>query len=369
MSRLAAVHVPSLRLQLLEIDRPVLVGSPWVLGAFREGVSARVLEVSPAAANLGIESGMHLSELRRKFPRVQVVTPDPSLLSRFRRILSTLCAARCTAWEVTDDGDGLLDLVGISHLMGGDPEVWAERLRSDLEQASGVQGVRVALASSRGAAEILVRTALARPFIQASEQELPELLGSLALERVPWLGRSVRDQLERFQLRHLSDIRRFPHAFFRQHFGDTGERLSALARGLDTESSILVSPALAEEHVFQRDHSDHAELRSCVHELADRLSFALRERHLAAREVRLRLVWADGQELSSTHRADPACGSFLQVRDVAWMLLSELSVRRAPLRALRLSALRTETVAVQEDLFGAVSVGAGNRAQVAVAMG
>jgi hypothetical protein len=52
-------------------------------------------------------------------------------------------------------------------------------------------------------------------------------------------------------------------------------------------------------------------------------------------------------------RSAKPCEGFLQLRDAAWSLLSELSTRRVALRALRLSASRTEPLAVQQDLFAA----------------
>lgn len=354
MTRFAAIHAPSLRTQLLEIARPELQGKPWVLGLRQEGLHARIMEVSAQAAVMGIEPGMHISELRRKFPQVVVVAPDPRLVSRFRRVLSAFCSARSGVWEVSDDGDSLLDLGGFSHLMGTEPSTWVAQLRADLKLATGVHNIRIVLAPSRACAEALARVSPESPYLLVTESEQEQLLGPVSLENVSWLGKSTRDQMERFRIRTLADIRRYPHAFLRQHFGETGERLSALARGLDTDAVGSFGQALAEEHLFRREESDHAALRACVHELADRLSFALRERGLASREVRLRVSWTDGQELSAIAHPLPSCATFMELRETAWKLLSELTIRRAPVGSMRLSASRTENVAIQEDLFGTV---------------
>lgn len=354
MTRFAAIHAPSLRSQLIEIARPELQGKPWVLGFRHEGLHARVLEASASAQDMGIEPGMHFSEMRRKFPQVAVVAPDPRLLSRFRRVLSAFCSARSSVFEVSDDGDSLLDLGDFSHLMGTDPSTWVAHLRADLKTATGVHDLRIVLAPSRASAETLARVCTSASFLLVTESEQEHLLGAVPLVSISWLGKSTRDQMERFRLRNLADIRRFPHAFLRQHFGETGERLSALSRGLDTDTAGSVGQALAEEHLFRREENDQAALRACVHGLADRLSFALRERGLAAREVRLRISWTDGQELSAMANPVPSCATFMELRETAWKLLSELSIRRMPVGSMRLSAFRTENVAIQEDLFGTV---------------
>jgi DNA polymerase-4 len=254
---------------------------------------------------------------------------------------------------VSDDGAALLDLGGVSHLFGGDHQAWAGQLRADLRQATGLDDVRIALAASRGAAELLARVRPEIPLFVCPDGDDGAALGSISLDQVPWLARQSRDKLDRYHLRTLSDVRRFPRTFLKLHFGETGERLAALAAGLEAEPEASSTRSLAEELVLPRDEVDFAVARERVHELADRLSFALRERGLAAREIRLRLCWSDGQELSSMIRSARPCEGFLELRDAAWSLLSELSTRRVALRALRLSASRTEPLAVQQDLFAA----------------
>lgn len=351
MNRFVALHVPSLRLRLIQVARPSLRDAAWVLATQVEGAHARIEDVSPHARARGIEAGMRLSDLRRRFPDVLVVAPDASLLARFRRILSALCDARTPSWEVDDDGSALLDLGGVAHLFGDDHEGWAGQLRADLRQATGLDELHVVLAASRGAAEILARVRPELPLFRCPEGDEGDALAGIGLDQVPWLGRQARDKMDRYHLRTLGDVRRFPRAFLKLHFGEAGEKLAALAAGLEIEPAGGSSRALAEELVLPRDEVDVAAARERVHELADRLSFALRERGLAAREVRLRLSWSDGQELSSAIRSIKPCESFLELRDLAWKLLAELSTRRVSLRALRLSAPRTVALAMQEDLF------------------
>lgn len=351
MNRFVSLRFPCLRLQLLEAARPELRDSAWAMGLRQEGFHAKVQDASPEALRMGIERGMHLSELRRRFPRVPVIPPDFQLLSRFRRVLSTLCDARCSAWSVDDDGSAILDLGGVAHLVGTDLEAWGAQFRADIARTTGVRAVNIAVAGNRATAEILAQVRFDLPLSAPRDAELESILGGVSLDAVPWLGRNIRDQMERYGIRTLSDVRRFPHAFLNQHFGEPGERLSALSHGLDTDASGGITPTMAEEYAFRGGDSDYAALRERIHELADRLSFALRERRLAAREVRLRLSWSDGRELSSVLRAGRPCRSFLELRDVAWALLSELSVRRGPLHALRLSVSRTEALDEQQDLF------------------
>ncbi len=348
-ARFVTLWFPALRRELLEAARPDLRGAAWVLCAQDAGLNARVDEVSDAAGEAGARPGLRLSEMRRRFPRMPVLAPDPRLAGSFRRILSALCEARTPVWEVGPDA-AWLDLSGTVHLFGGDWETWAARFREDLARSCGVREVHLAAAASRGVAEILARVPGGGSVLLCpSGQELSYLEG-VPLANVPWLSRPLRERLERLGLSTLGDVRRQPRSFLRLHLGAGGERLSALALGLESGSAERVRPVVAEA-VLPHDEVDREALRAAIHELADKLAFGLRERSLGARELSLRVSWSDGQELSSSERPTVPLESFLPLREAAWRQLSQLCGRRVAVRALRLAAGRTYPLSGQEDLF------------------
>jgi DNA polymerase IV len=347
--RFVALWIPGLRRELIEAARPDLRGTSWVLCAQDAGANARVDDVSDAARALGIEPGMRLSELRRRFPKVPVHPPDPRASQAFRRILSALCEARTPVWEVGTD-TAWLDLSGTVHLFGGDWNSWAALYREDLARSSGVRDIRLAAASSRGVAEILSRVSGSGSIrLCPVGQELSNLEG-VSLDAIPWLSRPLRERLDRLGLKTLGDIRRQPRSFLRLHLGAAGDRLSALASGLESDLGGRARTVVAET-TLPRDEVDREALRAAVHELADKLAFSLRERSLGARELSLRIGWSDGQEMSSSEKPPASLESFLPLRDGAWRLLAQLDARRVAVRSLRLSAGRTYALSGQEDLF------------------
>lgn len=347
--RFVVLWIPGLRRELIEASQPELRQAPWVLCAQDSGVHARVDDVSPRAVELGIEPGMRLSELRRRFPRIPIHRPDLRAAQAFRRILSALCEARTPVWEIGTD-TAWLDLSGTVHLFGGDWSAWADRFRDDLARSCGVRGVCLAAASSRGVAEILSRTHGSRQIhICPIGQELAQLEG-IALDSVPWLPRQTRERLERLGLKTLGDVRRQPRSFLRMHLGAIGDHLSALACGLESDLGGRAKTVVAEKDL-PRDEVDGEALRAEIHELADKLAFQLREKSLGVRELGLRISWSDGQEMSSSEKPSVSLESFLPLRDAAWRLLAQLDSRRVAVRSLRLSAGRTYALSGQEDLF------------------
>ncbi|HNY31163.1 MAG TPA: hypothetical protein PKO15_09780 [Fibrobacteria bacterium] len=354
-SRHVALWVPGLSLQLLEAQKPELRGRAWALASQAGGAQARLDDSSPRARELGVLPGMRLAELRRRFPTLPVHAPQASGLGAFRRILSSLCDARTPVWELSADG-AMLDLTGTEHLFGGDWDLWARRLRADLEAACGIRDVHLVVSHHRMVAEILARSGEGSQGVSIVEAGAEFAhLGGVSLDAVPWISRATRERLSKYGISTLDDVRRQARSFLKLHLGADGERLSALAMGIDPEPSHR-NKAPSADMVLSRDENDREVVRAAVHQLADRLAFALREKSLGGREISLRLGWSDGQEMSSFARPLGAVEDFLALRDVAWKLLDQLDVRRVSVRSLRLSATRTQASTGQVDLFASPDV-------------
>lgn len=349
-TRHVALWVPGLSLQLLEAQRPELRGKAWALASQAGGAHARLDDASPRARELGVLGGMRLAELRRRFPTLPVHAPQARGIGAFRRILSALCEARTPVWELSADG-AMLDLTGTEHLFGGDWDLWARRLRSDLETACGIREVHLVVSHQRMVAEILARAGEGRQGVLVVEagSEFSHL-GGVPLDAVPWVSRATRERLSKYGIASLDDVRRQARSFLKLHLGVDGERLSALAMGIDPEPSHR-NKAPSADMVLARDENDREVVRAAVHQLADRLAFTLREKALGGREISLRLGWSDGQEMSSFSRPVAAVEDFLSLRDIAWKLLDQLDVRRVSVRSLKLSATRTQASTGQVDLF------------------
>lgn len=348
--RYVALWVPGLLRQLVESRRPELRGRAWILASQNSGAQARVDDASDAARDLGVVPGTRLVEVRRRFPSLPVVAPDPRALGAFRRVLSSLCEARTPVWELEAEG-AWLDLAGAVHLFGADWGAWATRLRQDLATACGLVRVHLVAASSRTVGEILARSGEGAHGICLVEAGTEgERLGGVSLAAVPWVSRVARERLSKYGILRLEQVRRQSRTFLGMHLGPEGERLSALAMGIDPEPNRR-ERAPSVDMVLPRDENDREVLRAAVHQLADRLAFALRERSLGAREITLRMGWSDGQEMSSQHRPGHPIDDFLSLREAAWRLLAQLDARRVSVRSLRLSASRVQADTAQVDLF------------------
>jgi protein ImuB len=119
------------------------------------GSRIEIAAVSPAAAALGIEPGMALTQARASVPGLDVRDADPE---GDRADLERLAIALARRWcpvVAVSDADGLfLDLTGVSHLHGGEEAMAARIVR--LLARLGITA-RVAVADTTGAAWAMAR--------------------------------------------------------------------------------------------------------------------------------------------------------------------------------------------------------------------
>lgn len=231
--RHVALVLPGLMKQLVEAASPHLRATAWVLVPQADGANSRVEDCSELAREFGIASGMRVSEVRRRFPQLQLVAAPAQVHGNFRRLLVALCEARTSLWSLSNDG-ACMDLSGAGHRFDGDWDAWANRLRAELEVSAGVSCAHLVASSVRGVSEALARDGAGIEGIHLCQPGSEALrVASVSLESLPWVSREHAERLRGFGILDLNDVRRKPRTFIQRHLGSDGNRLAALAMGVD----------------------------------------------------------------------------------------------------------------------------------------
>lgn len=114
------------------------------------GSRIEIAAVSPAAAALGIEPGMALTQARASVPGLEVRDADPEGdRADLERLAITLARRWCPTVAISDPDGLFLDLTGVAHLHGGE-EAMARRIVR-LFARMGITA-RIAVADTTGAA-------------------------------------------------------------------------------------------------------------------------------------------------------------------------------------------------------------------------
>ncbi len=231
----------------------VLGGRPW-----DDGV---VLDMSPAAREMGIRRGMPLGSAHRLAPEAAFLVPDRdadrAAIEAALDLLATFSSGVAGPVESADRAFGLLEVQvdGLERLWGAEP-ILVERMRGAL--APVLPGrPRAGIAGTGFAATLAAALAKSDEVRSVPPGEEAAFLAPLpAALLTP--DRDIRARLARFGLRWIGAVASLPRSALIARFGTEGERLHARARGEETEPfrprrsperlllALPIEPAIAE---------------------------------------------------------------------------------------------------------------------------
>ncbi len=277
----------------------------------RDGTHGAVVHaVSDAALSRGIAPGMRIVDVQAIHPDLHVepadMAGDLALLDRL-----VFWSRRWGPWSARDGEDGLfVDVAGIAHLFGGEPQ-----LLDDITARFAMQGltVQAAIASTPMAAQMLARFGQVRI---VGEDPAPSL-ATLSV-RALRVGAETERLLDRLGLKTIGALDGVPRlSLMRRFSGVPAERnpLILLDRALGKQPDPLDAPA---DHVHwivrTRLPEPVMDPTAYLPELAEELCTDLAGTGLGARALRLTIYRVDGD----ARRVDVA---FARVsRDPAHML-------------------------------------------------
>jgi nucleotidyltransferase/DNA polymerase involved in DNA repair len=358
---LRAVDFPA---QVLAAWDPSLRGKPFaVVDQDPESHKTAVLACSPAARALGIEAGLPFAAVRRRWRRVPALYRNAAWEDSLREELKALCLRITPEFEVKEDGSALLDLTGTPALRAAEPDTLARKLRQAVCYRTGLTDVALGLAATRLMARVMARQAHPAGFLACPPGREAETLAPLEPGALPGLSPQCRQRIRRYALASVGQIRALGRQALLAGFGSEGDKLYALASGMDPAPAPVRRPEIAAEAVLGEDANDDDFLARQVRATADLLVYRLRREGAVAARLRVMIRYSDHKTARRTLAVEPPTDGFRELSELALRAFRALHLRRVALRAISLSVARPEAETGQVDLFEA----AADRKQRAIA--
>jgi len=254
----------------------------------------RLVDVSAAAAALGLRPGQALAGARAICPDLKLAEADPAGDAEALGRLALWCE-RYTPLAAPDPPDGLwLDITGCAHLWNGE-EALAADLARRLE--AGETPCRVAVAGTTGAAWALARRigGDAAPVILAPGEEREAIAPlPVGLLRLPPAAVAA---LRRLGLRRIGELYRLPRADLAVRFGASIVLRLDQALG-QVEEAIAwprAAPPWLERLAFAEPIGTPEDLERALALLAERLCARLAVKLLGGRMFAARFFRTDGE--------------------------------------------------------------------------
>jgi DNA polymerase-4 len=267
-------------------DDPSLKGKPVAVGgpAPRGVVSAASYE----AREYGVHSAMPMAKALKLCPQLIVPPLRMDKYAQISRQVFEIFHAFSPLVEPLSLDEAFLDVSGSERLQGSPRSVARAikaRVKSDLDLV-----VSVGLAPNKFLAKIASDLGKPDGLVVVDPDAVEAFLNPLPVSRVFGVGKVTQKGLHDLGIDTIGELAEFPRALLRKRFGEMGDQLWSLSRGIDDRA---VEPerapkSIGHEDTFTEDLEDTAELEQILLEQADRVARRLRKGGWVARVVVLK---------------------------------------------------------------------------------
>jgi DNA polymerase-4 len=325
-----------------------------------------VLACSRAARDLGLYAGMPLATVRRRYRNVGATFRNAVWETALCEELRAVCLDYTPEFSVRPNGQTLLDLTGtpaVRALGGRGVATLALRLQAEITRRTGLEEVAVGAASTRLLARVMARRAKGARGPEAPADGGPgrilvcppgreaATLAPLTPDCLPGLSPQCREKIRRYALSSIGQIQRLGRPALAARFGGEGDKLHALACGLDLEEASSRRRGVMAETVLEEDINDDDELARKVRLTADKLVFHLRKEGVKAEKLVVAIRYSDHKAVRRTVALKPGTDDFAVLAALAQRMFAALYQRRVALRSILLCAPRAGMDTGQTDLF------------------
>jgi DNA polymerase-4 len=280
-----------------ELFDPSLKGKPVVVGG-RPNERGVVSAASYAARKFGVHSAMPLRTAYKLCPQAIFVEGHRGRYLDYSQKVFAVLQKFSPQVEMASIDEAYLDLTGTERLHGP-PLSAAHRLHAMVKQATDLN-CSIGAATSRLVAKIASDQAKPNGVLWIVPGQEAEFLAPLDVRKIPGVGKVTERNLHACGIRKVGDLAALDAAFLDERFGKWGLALAGKARGedaggwFDGEVGDRSEPkSISHEHTFSVDTAETGALDAMLVRLAEMVARRLRDHHLFARTLQIKLRYSD----------------------------------------------------------------------------
>jgi DNA polymerase-4 len=293
-----------------ELFDPSLKGKPVVVGG-KSNERGVVSAASYAARKFGVHSAMPLRTAYKLCPHAIFVDGHRERYVEYSRKVYAVLQNFSPRVAMASIDEAYLDLSGTERLLGP-PLAAAHSLHHAVRAATSLN-CSIGAASSRLVAKIASDQAKPHGILWIPPGCEARFLAPLDVRKIPGVGKVTEQHLHECGIRKIGDLARLDQNFLEQRFGKWGLALAGKARGEDAggwfEGEIGEGDdpkSISHEHTFTVDTADPAALDAMLVRLSEMVSRRLRDHHLHARTIQIKLRYSDFSTFTRARTLDRA---------------------------------------------------------------
>ncbi|MFN0169427.1 MAG: DNA polymerase IV [Bryobacteraceae bacterium] len=293
-----------------ELYDPSLKGKAVVVGGkgHERGV---VSAASYEARKFGVHSAMPLRTAYQLCPHAIFLDGHPDRYREHSQKVRQVLDEFSPLVGMASIDEAYLDMTGTERLFGP-PLRAAHLLHEEMKRRTGLN-CSIGISSARMVAKVASDQAKPNGVLWVLPGLEAAFLAPLDVRRIPGVGKVTERHLNEIGIHKVGDLARLEHDFLERRFGKWGLALAGKSHGLDaggwydTEIGQDEGPkSISHERTFSEDTADLEMLESTLARLSEMVGRRLRDHHLYARTLQLKLRREDFSTITRAHSLDHA---------------------------------------------------------------
>jgi DNA polymerase-4 len=319
-----------------ELLHPELRGKPIIVGGdprYRGVVSS----ASYAARAYGVRSAMPMSQALRLCPQAVVISPRHGRYGAYSRRVMSILREYTPAFEQVSIDEAFLDVTGCE-LLWGPVEPLGRRIQQRVWDEQHLP-VSLGIASSKLVAKVACDLGKPHGLVIVPPGQERQFLAPLPIGKLWGVGQVTAERLQARGIETIGDLAAWDEQRLAGAVGEVGRGLYDAARGIDHRmvSDGREQRSISQERTFAQDEGDPATIRRLLLSIADDLAARLRQGHIVAQTVRIKLRYPDFTTLTRQQRLDQPTDQAGLIHQVGLKLLSGNWQDGQPLRLMGLA--------------------------------
>ena len=352
LTRLSIAHIDcdAFYASIEKRDNPELAAKPVIIGGGRRGVVSTCCYIARMS---GVRSAMPMYKARKLCPDAEIIRPRMSRYSEVGRELRTMMRELTPLVEPLSIDEAFLDLTGTDRLHHAPPAVILARFASAVEAALGIT-VSIGLAPNKFLAKLASDMDKPRGFTVIGNDDARSVLAGLPITRIYGIGAKTAKKLEKDGLSQIAQLQELDEAVLIRRYGETGQRLYRLGRGIDSRrvSTRQGAKSVSSERTLDADLADYPSLERRLWHLSETVAQDLKNKELAGLTITLKLKTSMHRSVTRSRTLDGPTQLAGTIFEVGQQLLHPL-VDGTPYRLIGIgvSHFRPLVEADQPDLI------------------
>jgi len=277
-------------------DNPELEAKPLIIGGGRRGVVSTCCYI---ARTYGVYSAMPMFKANELCPEAIILAPNIKKYLSVSKDIKKIFDELTPVVEPLSIDEAFLDLSGTEKLHGMSPAKVLNKATKRIEHEIGITA-SIGLSYNKFLAKLASDLNKPNGFSVIGKKEAKRFLSTQPITKIWGVGKVLNKKMGRGGITQIGQLQKMDLNKLVRDYGIMGERLYYFSRGDDRRSVIPIQKvkSVSNETTLDGDIANYKALKKHLWQLCEKLSARLKQKHLSAKTVTLKLKTSNFRSIS-----------------------------------------------------------------------